>query len=119
MLGKRAVLRCSFAIVVAGVLAGCTNLPASGPYPVSVATGSTSTLASNRITPELEYALVDLSAVVLQYAGAGGPNSLYRSFGGSKRGPAPELLVGVGDQIQVTIFEAATGGLFIPADAGP
>jgi polysaccharide biosynthesis/export protein len=53
----------------------------------------------------------------LQYAGATGPSSLYRSFGGG-RGPAPEILVGIGDRIQVAIFEASTGGLFIPADAG-
>lgn len=117
MIGRRWVGWCSVVLVAAGGLAACTNLPASGPYPVSVTTGSTTTLASNRSVSQLEYALVDLTSVVLQYAGATGPNSLYRSFGGG-RGPAPELLVGIGDRIQVAIFEAATGGLFIPADAG-
>jgi polysaccharide export outer membrane protein len=98
-------------------LAGCTNLPASGPYPVAVTTGSTTTHANNRSITQLEYALVDLSSVVLQYAGAASQSTLYTSFGGG-RGPAPELLVGIGDRVQVAIFEAATGGLFIPADAG-
>ena len=117
MIGRRWVMRCSVALAAAVGLAACTNLPASGPYPVSVTTGSTTTLASDRSVSQLEYALVDLTSVVLQYAGATGASSLYRSFGGG-RGPAPEILVGIGDRIQVAIFEAATGGLFIPADAG-
>jgi polysaccharide export outer membrane protein len=93
-------------------------LPASGPYPIAVEVGSTTKLASNPAVSQLEYALVDLTAVVLRYAGNAGPSSLYRSFGAGRRGPAPELLVGIGDRIQVTIFEAASGGLFIPTDAG-
>jgi polysaccharide export outer membrane protein len=74
-------------------------------------------LAADRSVSQLEYALVDLTSNVLQYAGATGPSSLFRSFGGG-RGPAPEILVGIGDRIQIAIFEASTGGLFIPADAG-
>src|SRR6185312_103672 len=46
-----------------------------------------------------------------------GPGSLYRTFG-TGRGPAPEILVGIGDTVSVTLFEAQAGGLFIPADAG-
>jgi polysaccharide export outer membrane protein len=92
-------------------------LPASGPYPDAVTNGSTTTLASDCSRSQLEYALVDLSSVVLQFAGPASQNSRYSSFGGG-RGPAPEILVGIGDRIQIAIFEASTGGLFIPADAG-
>ncbi len=34
-----------------------------------------------------------------------------------RRGPA-EIRFGIGDTVSVTVFEAAAGGLFIPADAG-
>jgi polysaccharide biosynthesis/export protein len=117
MIGRRWITRVAAALFVAVGLAACTNLPASGPYPVSVTTGSTTTHASDRSVTQLEYALVDLTAVVLQYAGAAGQSSLFRSFQGG-RGPAPEILVGIGDQLQISIFEASAGGLFIPADAG-
>jgi polysaccharide export outer membrane protein len=42
---------------------------------------------------------------------------LLRTFGAG-HGPVPEIKVGVGDTIQVTLFEAQAGGLFIPVDAG-
>ncbi len=118
MIWKRWISQCSSALIVAAGLAACTNLPASGPYPIANEIGATTKLASHPGVSQLEYALVDLSSTVLQYAGHAGPTSLYRSFGTGRRGPAPELLVGIGDRIQVTIFEAAAGGLFIPTDAG-
>ncbi|MGH6753131.1 MAG: polysaccharide biosynthesis/export family protein, partial [Bradyrhizobium sp.] len=34
-----------------------------------------------------------------------------------RRGPV-EIRFGIGDTVSVTVFEAASGGLFIPADAG-
>ena len=40
-----------------------------------------------------------------------------RTFGAG-HGPVPEIKVGVGDTVQVTLFEAQAGGLFIPTDAG-
>jgi polysaccharide biosynthesis/export protein len=110
MIWKRWISQCSTALLAAAGLAACTNLPASGPYPIAVELGSATKLASNPGVPQLEYALVDLTSTVLQYAGHTGPTSLYRSFGTARRGPAPELLVGIGDRIQVTIFEAAAGG---------
>jgi polysaccharide export outer membrane protein len=118
MIWKRWISQCSSALIAAAGLAACTNLPASGPYPIAVEAGSTTKLASNPGVAQLEYALVDLTAVVLKFAGNAGPSSLYRSYGIGRRGPAPELLVGIGDRLQVTIFEAASGGLFIPSDAG-
>ncbi len=65
----------------------------------------------------LNYALVDLNKNVLPYIDDPGPGSLLRTFG-EGRGPAPELKVGIGDTVQVTLFEAQSGGLFIPTDAG-
>jgi polysaccharide export outer membrane protein len=65
----------------------------------------------------LKYALVDLNRDVLPFLDDPGPGSLYRTFGAGQ-GPIPELKVGIGDTVQVTLFEAQSGGLFIPTDAG-
>ncbi len=39
------------------------------------------------------------------------------TFGNNKGGP-PQVLVGPGDVLQISVFESRSGGLFIPADAG-
>ncbi|MDX2205235.1 MAG: polysaccharide biosynthesis/export family protein [Hyphomicrobiaceae bacterium] len=46
-----------------------------------------------------------------------GAPSFFRTFG-AHRGPAPVLRIGVGDVLQVSVFESAAGGLFVPAEAG-
>ena len=96
-------------------LGGCSFLPAGGPGGADIrgeaVTGET--LYSTAVS----YALVDLSPKVLSVLTDIGPGSLYRSFGTGSGAPA-QILVGVGDTVQVTVFESAAGGLFIPADAG-
>ncbi len=64
----------------------------------------------------IDYALVDLSKNVLPYFSSPQPTS-FKGFGGG-RGGAPEIPLGYGDVVQVAIFEAQSGGLFIPSDAG-
>ncbi len=97
-------------------LAGCSMLPESGPSRRDVEASATVTVGALTNTI-LNYALIDLNRTVLPYVTDTGPGSLYTTFG-TGRGPAPELLVGIGDTIQVTLFEAQAGGLFIPTDAG-
>jgi polysaccharide export outer membrane protein len=46
-----------------------------------------------------------------------GPGSFFKSFGSRRRTPGA-IRVGVGDVVQVSIFESSAGGLFIPAEAG-
>ena len=65
----------------------------------------------------LDYALLDINKAVLERVVDIGPGSFFRSFG-TGRGPAPVIRVGVGDVVQVSIFESSSGGLFIPAEAG-
>lgn len=87
---------------------GCSTLPTSGP---------TNALArAEQLDPAtLPYAMVkvttDVEAVLER-------NSvrLGRAFV-DRRGPS-EIRFGIGDTVSVTVFEAAAGGLFIPADAG-
>ena len=105
--------------LLAGIcLAGCTKLPVDGPDYRAITLGATETVASSRHEIVLDYVLLDINRRVLDNVVTIGPESLFRTFGGGKKGPAPVIRVGVGDVVQITIFESAAGGLFIPAEAG-
>jgi polysaccharide export outer membrane protein len=97
-------------------LTGCSMIPDSGPSRRIVESEATATLGSTAGSI-LDYALVDLNRVVLPLITDSGPGSLLRTFGAG-HGPVPEIKVGIGDTLQVTLFEAQAGGLFIPTDAG-
>jgi polysaccharide export outer membrane protein len=90
--------------------AGCGSylLPASGPNSIVVRTNST--------WNGPPYGLVKLTAETVKILEEYGPQTLTATFG--DRRPPPEIVFGIGDVIGVTIFEAAAGGLFIPAEAG-
>jgi len=102
-------------LVLPVAVAGCSTLPESGPAHRNVEADASAKL--NGPSPVFNYALVDLNKNVLPFVVDPGPGSLYRTFG-TGHGPAPELRVGIGDTVQVTLFEAQAGGLFIPTDAG-
>jgi polysaccharide biosynthesis/export protein len=97
-------------------LAGCSALPGSGPATRDIVSQASASLKETAVNA-FQYVEVDLTQRVLDVLGDPGPGSLYNSFGRGKSGPT-ELTVGVGDSVQVTIFESAAGGLFIPNDAG-
>ncbi|CAN7261125.1 polysaccharide biosynthesis/export family protein [Neorhizobium tomejilense] len=71
--------------------------------------------AGNRVG--IDYALVDINQSVLAHLPKSVRSSLSAGFGSGSSGPPP-LTLGVGDVVQVSVFEAQSGGLFIPADAG-
>ena len=98
-------------------LAGCSMIPDSGPSRRAVESQASVTLNASTGGSILDYVLVDLNRVVLPLIYDPGPGSLLRTFGAG-HGPVPEIKVGVGDTVQVTLFEAQAGGLFIPVDAG-
>ncbi|MDB5560178.1 MAG: hypothetical protein JWQ36_3112 [Enterovirga sp.] len=88
---------------MAALLGACSALPSSGPGSSEV-----ERLADNEV--EGRYVLVDVddrSAAIL--ARHSGP-SFRTSFGDSR--PAPQIRIGVGDVVNVSIWEAAEGGLF-------
>jgi polysaccharide biosynthesis/export protein len=62
------------------------------------------------------YGLVKLTPDVVNMLEEYGPRTLSATFG--DRHPPPEITFGIGDVVAVSIFEAAAGGLFIPAEAG-
>jgi polysaccharide biosynthesis/export protein len=98
-------------------LAACTQLPVDGPHHRDITHNATAALVTDRRAVAFEYALVDIDRNVLDGVVDVGPGSFFRTFGAGS-GPPPAIRVGVGDVVQVSIFESAAGGLFIPAEAG-
>jgi polysaccharide export outer membrane protein len=101
-----------FAIGVAALLPACSLLPASGPYSDVVEGNSTAGVRSGASLP---YALVDVSADTIGFLSQ--PNLV--SFKGEfpDKRTKPNQVIGVGDVLNISIFEAAPGGLFTPGQA--
>lgn len=105
-------------VIAAGIIASsCTALPSSGP-----STQAVENQAAVKVTTEgkkvgIDYVLVDITKGILNFFEMPKIESLSGGFGGGKGG-APTIPLGIGDTIQVSIFEAQSGGLFIPTDAG-
>jgi polysaccharide export outer membrane protein len=64
-----------------------------------------------------DYVLVDIDQSVVECAVDLSLGSFFNSFG-SRAGPPPVIRIGVGDVLQIAIFESSAGGLFIPPEAG-
>ena len=91
-----------------GWLGGCALLPATGPTGVDVRAGQTD-------AESLPYALVRVNRKVTAVLAKEAPR-LATAF--ADRRPPRGIRIGIGDIVAVTIFEATSGGLFIPAEAG-
>jgi polysaccharide biosynthesis/export protein len=106
------MIRLASFLVVAGAIlcAGCGTqlLPDSGPNALAVKSGVT--------WNGPPYGLVKLSPEVVNILNEYGPRALSGLFG--DRRPPPEIKFGIGDVVAVSIFEAAAGGLYMPAEAG-
>jgi polysaccharide export outer membrane protein len=100
------------AIVLAGVVSGCSLLPGTGPRSDDVNAGAT---AGIRSVAPLPYALVDVSAVTIGFLSQ--PNLITFKGTFTDRRPKPLQVVGIGDVLNITIFEAQPGGLFTPGQA--
>lgn len=89
--------------------AGCAIMPDTGPQSMDIRT-------SQAAEPEsLPYALVKLQPETVRILAQYTPK-LSNAF--ANRTPPKAFRFGIGDTASVTIFEAAAGGLFIPAEAG-
>ena len=95
-------------ILAAFCLSGCSLFPASGPATMDVR-------AQFATADSLPYAFVKLNPDVVNILAAFTPK-LSTAF--ATRRPPKEFRFGIGDIVTVTIFEATSGGLFIPAEAG-
>lgn len=104
-------------IAMVGLLASCTALPRSGPDQRAVNAGASVKVGTGDQKVGIDYALVDINRAVLDRISTAPEGSLRGGFGASRDG-VPDIVLGVGDVVQVSVFEAQAGGLFIPADAG-
>jgi polysaccharide biosynthesis/export protein len=103
-------------LIVGAGLTACSQLPVDGPSQRDIRSGAATALLTERGTIVFDYAMVDITRSVVELADYVGPGSFFRTFGAG-HGPAPAIRVGVGDIVQVSVFESASGGLFIPAEA--
>jgi polysaccharide biosynthesis/export protein len=101
-----------FTIVAVALLPGCSVLPGNGPTSDAVNGNAT---AGVRSVAALPYSLVDVSADTIGFLSQ--PNVVTFQGEFPDKRPKPEQVVGVGDVLNITIFEAAPGGLFTPATA--
>ena len=92
-------------------LASCSGLPGAGPTAGEVTAASKPTS-----TGETRFALIDVDPKVVAKMESWSAVSLQGTFG--KQGATATQAIGQGDYVQVTIWEAAAGGLFsAPANA--
>jgi polysaccharide export outer membrane protein len=95
------------ALTLMAALGGCGWMSVSGP-------AATDILAGQRDPMSLNYAIVKVTPKVIEVLSKNLPRLI--AFGGNRR--PRDITFGVGDILSVTIFEAASGGLFIPAEGG-
>lgn len=105
------------ALAVMTVLTSCAALPRSGPNEGAIVSGATAHIGKGAQKVGIDYVLVDLDKSIMSYLERYEPASFEAGFGGG-RGGAPDITIGRGDILQLSVFEAQAGGLFIPADAG-
>ena len=84
---------------------GCALLPVSGPATMDIWQGQPNPVSLN-------YAVVKVTPKVTTVLSKNAPRLV--AFGDRRR--PRDIVFGIGDVLSVTIFEAASGGLFIPAE---
>lgn len=92
---------CALALSLA--LVGCSALPSTGPMTEDVVRNGDNDL-------EKRYVVLDVDERTVSIL-ASHPGPSFRARFGDYR-PAPDIRIGVGDEVRVTIWEAAAGGLF-------
>lgn len=104
-------------LLCAVLAAGCTKLPVAGPNHYLIDRGAAEALLTDRRHVVVDYVLVDITQPVLENTVNVDPGSFFTTFGVG-RGSAPDLRIGVGDVVAVSIFRSSSGGLFTPGDVG-
>ena len=95
-------------LTLTAALGGCGWMPVNGPAASDI-------LAGQRDPASLNYAIVKVTPKVIEVQA----KNLPRLTGAFKDNRRPrDITFGIGDVLGVTVFEAASGGLFIPAEGG-
>src|SRR5271165_399518 len=95
---------CAFFALSLMALGGCSTLPDSGPSAKDVTSQETSAEQGPR------YIVVDIDEAAIDALKRRGYDSFSARFG--DRNISAEPVIGVGDSVSVTIWEASSGGLF-------
>lgn len=95
------------AALMACLVSGCSILPASGPTASAVAEGAEVATADGVLA---RYELIDITPAVVESLRTRPLDSLLASFGDHR--PSLEPVIGVGDYVAVSVWEAGSGGLF-------
>jgi polysaccharide export outer membrane protein len=101
-----------FALVVVALLPACSVLPGTGPKSDAVNGNATAGVKS---AAPLPYVLVDVTADTIGFLSQ--PNLITFQGEFPDKRAKPNQVVGVGDVLNISIFEAAPGGLFTPGQA--
>ncbi|MDR4307036.1 polysaccharide export protein [Chelatococcus sambhunathii] len=93
----------ALACVLAGLLAGCSALPATGPSTQQITSVGEGKALTDYVLVNLDQRAVD---ILSQYR----VTAFSQRFAAPR--PKPNQIVGIGDGLSITIFEAGQGGLF-------
>ena len=110
LIPKSLISRCAVALLLASPLAACSTLPGQGPLADDVAKGATSNEGTAR------YVLVDVNEATIGILALHAQPTFTRHFGDYRGAVSP--VIGVGDSVAVTVWEAAAGGLFSAPSIG-
>ena len=113
MFGNTKVVLCA---IVIQLIAGCASMPGTGPDSISVINNAETASRTATATLGYDYALVDITRDKIPLTMKSGMDD--SSTLGITSDAIPEIRLGVGDVIQLTVFESEAGGLFIPREAG-
>jgi polysaccharide biosynthesis/export protein len=103
-------------LLLLGMMTGCSHLPIDGPHARDIDRGAAAGLHGSRDAIVVDYALLDINRAILETLNEFPRESMHKTFGGTTT-RTPLARIGAGDVIQVSIFESAAGGLFVPAEA--
>ncbi len=99
-------LRLCLSLALGLSTAGCAIFPGAGPSRKDIVEDVTPSLTSDAPS----YALVEIDQNTLSALARRAPPTLRGYFGDYR--PAGSQTIGVGDSVQITVWEAASGGLF-------
>ncbi len=118
---SRIFLKFSYGLIALPLLASCSIIPASGPYSADISKNASVILSEDKeqtdASASKKYALVKISQPIVNYLQNVEKFSNNYAWPMEENVP-PNIKVNVGDTISLTIYEAQSGGLFIPNEAG-
>lgn len=104
-------------LIVCALLSSCGAVPSDGPSASSVASSADVRVSGSRdgtTDGNLPFVFVDTSDESAEIITQANNDNYFRGEFTDRR-DAADIRIGLGDTVRVTIFEAGSGGLFVPA----